>query len=199
MYTPNHFKSPNRESELQLIADFPLATLVLNSPNGLDANLIPLYWFADESDGGRFGVLRGHVARANPLWQQAGAEVLAIFQSPSHYISPGYYPSKARDPRVVPTWNYSTVQVRGELKVLESSEALLSLLTKVTTHHEQGSASPWQLSDAPAPYLDKMLAAIVGIEIKISSSISGKFKQSQNQSAENQAGVREALAANLGR
>ncbi|QLI81249.1 FMN-binding negative transcriptional regulator [Chitinibacter fontanus] len=193
MYTPKHFQSVDRQSELQLIADFPLGAITHIGAAGLEANLIPLYW---HDDGSELGVLRGHVARANPLWQQAGAEVLVLFQSPSQYISPGFYPSKARDPRVVPTWNYSAVQIHGQLKLFESGEALLQLLTEVTALHEQQQTMPWQVSDAPAPYLEKMLAAIVGIEIQILQQ-SGKFKQSQNQSAENQAGVRAALTASV--
>ncbi|WP_348943744.1 FMN-binding negative transcriptional regulator [Chitinibacter sp. FCG-7] len=193
MYTPKHFQPVDRQSELQLMADFPLATIVHGGTAGLEANLIPLY---SHDDGSELGVLRGHVARANPLWQQAGAEVLVLFQSPSQYISPGFYPSKARDPRVVPTWNYSAVQIHGQLKLIESDEVLLQLLTEVTARHERQQTMPWQVSDAPAPYLEKMLAAIVGIEIQIQRQ-SGKFKQSQNQSTENQAGVRAALAASV--
>lgn len=191
MYTPKHFRSADRQSELQLMADFPLATIVHGGAAGLEANLIPLYWY---DDGSPLGVLRGHVARANPLWQQAGSELLVLFQSPSQYISPSFYPSKALDSRVVPTWNYSAVQIHGQLKLIESGEALLQLLTEVTARHGQAQARPWQVSEAPMPYLEKMLAAIVGIEIQIEQQY-GKFKQSQNQSAENQAGVRSALAA----
>lgn len=190
MYTPKYFQSSDRHSELQLMADFPLATIVQSGATGLAANLIPLYWY---DDGSPLGVLRGHVARANPLWQLAGSEVLVLFQSPSQYISPSFYPSKTRDPRVVPTWNYSAVQIHGLLKLIESDQALLQLLTEVTARHEQAHARPWHVSDAPAPYLEKMLAAIVGIEIQIQQQ-HGKFKQSQNQSLENQAGVRAALA-----
>jgi transcriptional regulator len=193
MYTPKHFQSVDRQSELQLMADFPLASIVHSGTAGLEANLIPMYWY---DDGSELGVLHGHVARANPLWQQAGAEVLVLFQSPSQYISPGFYPSKARDPRVVPTWNYSALQIHGQLKLIESGEALLQLLTEVTARHEQQQTMPWQVSDAPVPYLAKMLAAIVGIEIQIQQQF-GKFKQSQNQSAENQAGIRAALAASV--
>ncbi|WP_373974094.1 FMN-binding negative transcriptional regulator [Chitinibacter sp. SCUT-21] len=190
MYTPNHFKSPDRASDLQLIRDYPLATLVAQGEAGLDANLIPLYWY---DDGSEFGVLRGHLARANRLALCAGREILALFQSRGDYISPNYYPSKARDPRVVPTWNYSAVQINGVLEVMDSPEALRQLLSQMTEHHEQGQAQPWAMSDAPSDYLEKMLAAVVGIEIRI-QSMQGKFKQSQNQSAENQAGVRAALA-----
>ncbi|WP_410499949.1 FMN-binding negative transcriptional regulator [Chitinibacter sp. S2-10] len=192
MYTPKHFQAENRAAELQLIANYPLATVVNNASDGLDANLLPLYWFDDDS---ACGVLRGHVARANLLWQAQGENVVVIFQSENHYISPSFYPGKASDPRVVPTWNYSAVQVNGVLTVLAASE-LLSLLGTMTARHEAGRDPAWQISDAPAQYIERLMAAIVGIEIKI-DRIAGKFKQSQNQSAENQAGIRAALVARL--
>ncbi len=189
MYTPPHFLKKERTSLLHLMAAYPLATLVQMTPEGLNANLIPMYW---HDDGSELGVLRGHVARKNPLWKEPDSAILALFRAGDEYISPSFFPSKAKDPRVVPTWNYAAVQIQGQLRAIENADWLLTLLNQMTTQHEAGRVEPWQIADAPAEYIQKMLAAIVGIEIAI-TSFDGKFKLSQNQTAENQAGV----AANM--
>lgn len=185
MYTPPHFVEKERENLFHLMAVNPLATLVQTTNEGLAANLIPLYW---HDDGSELGVLRGHVARKNPLWKESDAAILALFRASDEYISPSYFPSKAKDPRVVPTWNYAVVQVKGTLSAIEDADWLMNLLNQMTAQHEANSAAPWQVTDAPAEYIQKMLAAIVGIEIAI-TALDGKFKLSQNQTAENQAGV----------
>jgi len=185
MYTPPHFAEKDRASLLHLMANNSLATLVQMTSEGLNANLIPMYWY---DDGSELGVLRGHVARKNPLWQESDSAILALFRASDEYISPSYFPSKAKDPRVVPTWNYAVVQVKGALKAIEDADWLLTLLNQMTAQHEAERVEPWQIADAPADYIQKMLAAIVGIEIAI-TSLDGKFKLSQNQTPENQAGV----------
>lgn len=185
MYTPSHFVEKNSATLLNLIRANPLATLVQTTKEGLSANLIPLYWY---DDGSEFGVLRGHVARKNPLWQEQDCAVLALFRASDEYISPSFFPSKAKDPRVVPTWNYAVVQAKGALRAIEDADWLLTLLNQMTAQHEAGRAEPWQVADAPAEYIQKMLAAIVGIEIAI-SGFDGKLKLSQNQTPENRAGV----------
>lgn len=62
----------------------------------------------------------------------------------------------------------------------------------MTAHNEAGFDHPWQVNDAPADYIDKMLRAIVGIEITI-TALQGKWKVSQNQPEPNQQGVAAGL------
>lgn len=138
------------------------------------------------------GVLRGHVARANPIWRDAAGEALAIFQGPQRYISPNFYATKSSDPRVVPTWNYVAVHAYGTLRSFDDAVELLRVVTALTDTFEAGSEHPWRVSDAPAEYIDKMLGAIVGIEIPI-ARIEGKWKLSQNRPAEDRASVRSVL------
>ncbi|MCB5196797.1 FMN-binding negative transcriptional regulator [Deefgea salmonis] len=191
MYTPPHFAVTDRSRLLHLIAAHPLASLVQSTKAGLSANVIPLYWV---DDGSELGVLRGHVARKNPLWQEADSAILALFQAGDGYVSPSFYPSKASDPRVVPTWNYALVQIKGALRAIDDAAEVCAIVSHMTARHEAGRDRPWHIDEAPADFMQKMLAAIVGIEIKI-EQISGKFKLSQNQSAENQAGIAAQLAA----
>jgi transcriptional regulator len=193
MYTPKHFEEPRIEVMHELIRSRPLATLVTLSSGGLNANHIPLH-FADTP--APFGTLQGHVARANPLWRDfaADVEVLAIFHGPDSYITPNWYATKRETGKVVPTWNYAVVHAYGTLCIVDDPSWVRAQIETLTTHNEAGFAHPWSVSDAPREYTDKLLAAIVGFEIVI-TKLSGKWKVSQNQPAQNQAGVIEGLGS----
>jgi transcriptional regulator len=190
MYLPPHFAQTDAAELHALMRDRPLATLVVAGDGGPTADLVPLEFAADE---GPHGVLRGHVARANPLWRCAGAEVLAIFHGPQAYVSPGWYPSKREHGKVVPTWNYTMVQARGVLRAIEDAPWLRALVGRLTDHHEAPLPRPWAVTDAPGDYVQQMLRAIVGIEIAL-HAIAGKWKVSQNRSAADRQGVAEGLA-----
>ncbi len=114
--------------------------------------------------------------------------MLLLFQGPQAYVSPNWYPSKFQHGKAVPTWNYAMVQVHGTLRAIEDAEWLRAFVTRLTERHEGGRAVPWHVSDAPADYIDTMLKAIVGIEIEV-TRVEGKFKLSQNRSAEDRTGV----------
>ena len=191
MYQPKHFVETRREVMRALVLQHPLATLVTLSEDGLQADPIPLLWREDAQGN---VVLAGHVARANPLWQRARADtaVLAVFQGPQHYISPGWYATKAEHGRAVPTWNYTVVQARGALRVVQDADWLHAQVRELTAQQEASMPQPWQVDDAPADYIEKMLAAVVGIEIAV-TQLTGKWKVSQNQPAENQQSLAQAL------
>lgn len=193
MYLPKHFAEPRIEVMHELMRAQPLATLVTLTSYGLDANHIPLQLVADASP---FGTLQGHVARANPLWQDfdQSVEVLVIFRGPDSYISPSWYATKKETGKAVPTWNYAVVHAHGTLRVIDDAAWLRAQIEALTTHNEASLPQPWAVSDAPPDYIEKMISALVGIEIVI-TRLTGKWKTSQNQPAENQAGVMEALRA----
>jgi transcriptional regulator len=184
MYQPAHFVEQDTDALLALMTSAPLATLVRGGA-GLAADILPL----EVERVGEGWRITGHVARANALWREAdGQPVLAIFQGPQAYISPNWYPSKAQHGKAVPTWNYTMVQVHGTLRAIEDPEWLRAFVTRLTERHECGRALPWHVADAPADYLAAMLQAIVGIEIEV-TKLEGKFKLSQNRSAEDRTGV----------
>ncbi len=114
MYLPAHFEEDRPEVLADLLQRFPLGLLITHGSQGLDANPMP---FLHEPEAGRPGRLRGHVARANPVWREAGegAEVLVVFQGPQAYVSPGWYATKSETGKVVPTWNYVIAEARGRL------------------------------------------------------------------------------------
>jgi transcriptional regulator len=194
MYIPKHFEQPRTEVLHQLMRARPLATLITQTADGFDANHIPLHLSCESADSP--GILRGHVARANPLWKEAGQnhQVLAIFHGPDAYVTPSWYPSKAETGKAVPTWNYAVVHAHGALRIIDDANWLRAHLDALTASQESGFAHPWQVSDAPEDYISNMIKAVVGIEITI-TRLSGKWKLSQNQPAQNQAGVIAGLRA----
>ncbi|MBY8969846.1 FMN-binding negative transcriptional regulator [Pseudomonas sp. P867] len=192
MYTPRAFALDDLPQIQQLIQHTRLAQLVTVGENGLQASHLPLLLNPDE---GSNGTLYGHLAKANPQWRdlQNGSEALVIFAGAEAYVSPAFYPSKAEHGKVVPTWNYLAVHAYGKADVFSDSERLLKVVGALTDHHERGRAQPWAVGDAPADYIDAMLKAIVGFALPIDRLV-GKRKLSQNRSAADMAGVREALA-----
>ncbi|MBI3523125.1 MAG: FMN-binding negative transcriptional regulator [Betaproteobacteria bacterium] len=192
MYMPAQFEETRSEVLQALMREHPFATLVTASAGGIAANHIPLEY---DPAPAPFGRLVGHVARANPVWREVDEhEALAIFQGPHAYISPAWYPSKQEHGKVVPTWNYAVVHVRGALRAVEDPQQLRAIVEKLTRRHEAGRPQPWQVADAPPEYIEQMLKSIVGIEMTI-TKIVGKWKVSQNRSASDRAGVIAGLGA----
>jgi len=142
------------------------------------------------------GVLRGHVARANPIWRDfdPGTDVLAIFQGPQAYISPSWYATKKEHGRVVPTWNYAVVHAHGRLLVRDDAAWAHAMVDELTREHESTRPKPWAVSDAPDDYIAQLTRAIVGIEIPV-TRLAGKWKTSGNQPVGNRAGAAQGLAA----
>ena len=197
MYDVEAFREERIDVMHALIKAHPLATLVTLTAQGIEANHIPLLIDAEPTAlDTPFGVLRGHVARANPIWrtQSAGGDALAVFQGPQGYITPSWYPSKSQHGKVVPTWNYAVVHAHGPLNFIEDAPWLRKLVTRLTVSQESPRAQPWQVSDAPPDYVDTMLKAIVGIEMPV-RRLQGKWKMSQNRLPQDRAGVMEALEA----
>ncbi len=171
----------------------PFANLVTMTTEGLEATPLPL--MLDPSDGPQ-GSLIGHIARANPQWRTTDGtqEALAIFSGPDSYITPSWYETKRLTGKVVPTWNYVTVHVRGRISFTQEPEALLDLVRRLTERHESERAAPWAVSDAPADFIQSQLRAIVGVRVQI-SALTGKWKMSQNRSPADRAGVVAGLRA----
>jgi len=193
MYNPPHFEESRPEVLRDLIVAHPLGALVTLGSTGLDANHIP---FEFAPGDGPHGTLRGHVARSNQVWKDFSREVdvLVIFQGPSAYITPSWYETKKETGKVVPTYNYCTVHAHGPLIIHDDREWLRGMVTRLTQRFESARPAPWAVTDAPSDFIDKQLAAIVGIEIPI-ARIAGKWKVSQNRPAADQAKVADGLRA----
>ncbi|MDM5065883.1 FMN-binding negative transcriptional regulator [Aeromonas salmonicida] len=193
MYLPSHFETPDLASLHQLILAHPLGALITHGERGLDANHLP---FELDTEEGEHGLLRAHVARNNPLWQEAshGDEVLVIFKAADAYISPNWYPSKQVHHQQVPTWNYSVVHAHGRIRIHDDARFVRRLLTNLTRRHEAAAPAPWRMADAPREYIEAMVQTVVGIEIEITELV-GKFKLSQNKAEADRQGAADTLQA----
>jgi transcriptional regulator len=192
MYQPSAFREERLETLHALIRAHPLATLITSGTGGLIANLVP-FIVAGEGDK---GTLRAHIAKANDQVDAlaSGAETLVVFQGPEAYITPSWYASKKEHGRVVPTWNYAVVQVRGRPRVIDDTDWLKAQIGTLTSAQESRRSEPWKVSDAPEPFIEGQIKAIIGVEIPI-LTIEGKWKVSQNRSAADRQGVYQGLRA----
>lgn len=191
MYNPSHFEETRTDVMHELMRQYPLATVIASTAAGLVADHIPLQVVMTDEKKGK---LIGHVARANPLWQiDPETELLIVFQGAQCYISPNWYASKpSSGGKVVPTWNYAVVHVRGKLRALHEAHEILPILNALTQRHESSQAHPWSVNDAPPDYIEKLLGAIVGFEIDI-THMQGKWKVSQNRLKQDRASTSAAL------
>lgn len=193
MYLPAHFAETRLDVLHDAIRAHPLGTLISVEGDQAVADEIP---FVLDPTAGAQGHLRAHLARANPLCRNHadGRQVLVLFRGPQAYVSPAWYPGKAEHGRVVPTWNYVSVQVAGRLRLIDDAAWIRAQLDELTTQQEAGRSAPWRVDDAPPDFIAQQLRAIVGVEIVI-ESLTGKWKTSQNRSAADRLGVAAGLAA----
>ena len=190
MYRPTAFAEDDVDAILDMIDKASLAHLVVHGPDGFESSPLPV--LADVRDGTVH--VRGHLARPNPLWRMAPCDALAIVSLTDAYISPSWYPSKAVNGKVVPTWNYEVVHAHGTLVAHDDVEWLERLVRDLTERHERANADPWAVDDAPADFLAAMLRGIVGVEVAV-ERIEGKRKLSQNRPVEDQRGAVAGLDA----
>jgi transcriptional regulator len=188
MYVPSHFAA-DESAVHDLLANQGAADLVTLTAQGLVATMLPFIYDAEQ------GSLLGHVARNNDQWrQEALGEALVIVRGPDAYITPRWYASKAEHGRVVPTWNYMTAHVYGNLVVHDDPVWVEGLVRRLTANKEAGAEHPWTVDDAPPEFIAGQLRAIVGVEVVI-TRIEAKLKLSQNRTAADVEGVIEGLDA----
>ena len=196
MYVPAHFQ-PSDDEVREALRHLGAVDLVTATDDGLLATLMPMLW--DEPGSrpglGPWGALVGHVARNNAQWRTpAIGDAMVIVRGPDAYISPRWYAAKREHGRVVPTWNYVTVQAHGRLVVHDDVEWLETNVRRLTDAHEADAGEPWSVDDAPRTYIDGQLRAIVGIEVLLDRVV-GKWKLGQNRSDEDIVGAIEGLEA----
>lgn len=199
MYQPPHFQETRSGVLHALIRAHPLGLLISNGPDGPVANAIP--FLLDPPDPSRAdfppnGRLRAHLAKANPQWKlladNPASPVLVVFQGADSYVTPSWYETKRETGKVVPTWNYATVQVRGIVRTIEDQDWLARQITDLTASQEGRRGDPWAVTDAPAPFIQSQIKGIVGLEVDI-TDIRGKWKVSQNRPVADRAGVARGL------
>jgi transcriptional regulator len=182
MYVPAHF-APDAALVDELLRNHGAADLVTLTEQGLVATMLPFIYVppARPRPAGELGALHGHLARNNDQWKLGSVgEALAIVRGPDAYISPGWYASTAEHGRVVPTWNYITAHVYGRFVVHDDPAWTEDLVRRLATKHEAHRDHPWSVDDAPRPFVEGQLRAIVGVELQI-TRIEAKAKLSQNR------------------
>ncbi|MGV8893716.1 MAG: FMN-binding negative transcriptional regulator [Burkholderiaceae bacterium] len=174
MYVPSHFAEDQLDVLHQLMHEHPLGTL--------NACHIP-FEIAPASAAAPHGTLRAHLARNNTLWRNASAalDALVVFQGPQAYITPSLYAEKKMSGKVVPTYDYTSVHAYGPF-AHHRRPRMAARAAGEPDQAPRGEPRPAvELGDAPPDYIEKMLAAIIGIEIPLSRVI-GSWKASQNRS-----------------
>ena len=202
VYQPGHrrFEVEDPAALLTELCAVVPATLVTHGQGGFRASILPMLFDPNE---GPHGVLRGHLARGNPQWREieasiaaggdAAGEALVIFDGPDAYVSPAWYEEKRLTGKVVPTWNYVTVQAQGKITTVHDPDWLVPHVGRLVARHEAARPDPWALSDAPDDYVRTQARAIVGLELRI-TRLEAKAKLSQNRSEADIEGAIEGLA-----
>ncbi len=193
MYIPPLFEEHRLPVLHELIRSHPLGLLVVASPEGLEGHHVPFFLSPHPAP---HGTLQGHVARTNPVWQKVSEQqsVMVVFSGPEAYVSPSWYPTKQEHGRVVPTWNYAAVHAHGTLRVRDDPAWLRSQMHALTAQQEMVFESPWTMDDAPDDFIERLVQAVVGLELII-TRLEGKWKISQNPPPQNQEGVIQGLEA----
>ena len=191
MYVNPLHRLNDRETLFALMATYPLGAWVCQGRAGLIANHVP---FLLDRSRGPCGTLIGHVSRANPVWRELGSAspCVVMFQGAQAYITPGWYPGKAEHGEVVPTWNYVVAHAHGVARAVEDRDWIYDMLRRLTERHEAPRAAPWSVSDAPVPFMERMMRAIVGIEVPI-DRLEGKLKASQDEAKPDRLGTVRGL------
>lgn len=204
VYRSSSFRVQDRAELLALAAAHPFATLVVVEGGRPYATQLPLH--VHERIDGTLQVI-GHCSRANNFWQQASRadEVLVLFSGPDAYVSPSWYPEKKANHKVVPTWNYATVHMRGKLRLVAgdaeqargATPEARAVLDKLVDAHERTMPVPWKVTDAPPKYIDTLHRLIVVFAIDVTSVV-GAYKLSQNKPSATYAAVADGLVQRAG-
>jgi transcriptional regulator len=191
MYIAPHSREERRGVLLSAIQDIHFGALVVSHDSGIEASHLPMLV---REEPGEPPILEGHVSRWNPLWRLiSDGPALAIFQGPQAYVHPGWYPTKKRDGRAVPTWNYIAVHAHGNVTVVEDRSWLTRHLAELTEHNEGHRPEPWSMSDAPADFIGALMKGVIGLRFTI-NKIEGNWKLAQKQPLENRLGAAAGLA-----
>jgi transcriptional regulator len=181
------------DDALSFVDAHPFAVLATNGPEGPISALAPLVLERDNEGIARR--LVGHVARHNPFWRLAEEKpvgAIAVFKGADAYVSASAYPSKKAHGKVVPTWNYIAVQVRGMLTLESDTGKLRPVLEALTDKMEYDRQEPWTVDDAQSDYIERLSRSIIGFYLTL-DDVTHVRKLSQNKSADDKTGVRQDL------
>lgn len=190
MYIPTQFKQEDKHVLIQVIKELKFGALIIFAENRFFTAHIP---FLVKEEVGNI-LLECHVSRGNDIWQVVNSinKAMVIFQGAHTYIHPGWYPTKEKTGKVVPTYHYQVVHCHGYAEKESSETWLLKHIQELTDTHEKEQTNPWHVSDAPETYIQTMVKGIVGIRFYV-EHIEGALKMGQHHVEENRLGVIENL------
>jgi transcriptional regulator len=186
MYVPEHFREQDHGEVVRIVRAAGFGHLVVLADDGIASTPLP---FVVDDD---LTSVRAHLARPNAIWRAAPCDALLIVPVTDAYISPGWYPSKAEHGKVVPTWNYEVVHLRGRLVVHDDAAWVGRQIRDLTDRNEAPLANPWSVDDAPDGFIEQMQRGIVGVELQV-TAIDAKRKLSQNRAPADLAGAVDGL------
>jgi transcriptional regulator len=191
VYPPPSYRETRREVIVAFIRATGFGQLITAGAETPHATGVPFL----AREAGDSLILEAHLQRGNPQWRAIGREALALFQGPHAYVHPGWYETKKRDGKAVPTWNYITVQARGDIEVFDGdADWLRGHLSALTGAHETGRPDPWSMADAPPGYVEALMRGIVGVRLTV-RVLDGRWKLNQNHPEANRLGVIAGLEA----
>jgi transcriptional regulator len=185
MYTPALFKITDEETINAFLKKYAFVTIVGNAGAGIEAAHIPVSLHIETKE------LSFHIAAANPIRKafDHDSRVLVIFQGPHGYISPKWYTQPN-----VPTWNYASIHVYGDVRQITSPETMLSDLKTLVSAYDTVSFSRELFVGDNLKMVDTFMPAILGYRISI-REIQAKFKLGQNRDPESTKNVISELKA----
>ncbi|OOF97581.1 hypothetical protein ASPCADRAFT_144226 [Aspergillus carbonarius ITEM 5010] len=219
MFLPDVHAETDTEVLLQFIKENPLGLLITgidsSSHDFLQCTHVPFVLDLPSAES-TAPQLRAHIAKQNPQVKamiengkpsgilSLDQDVLVVFNARhDHYVTPKYYTETKPDTgKVVPTWNYSAVQIYGKLSMYydskspESGAFLAKQMHDLSEQCERGimgftggeRPQPWKVADAPERYIELMQRNVVGIKIEV-CKVEGKFKMSQEMRVGDREGV----------
>lgn len=182
MLIPKHYEQNDLSEILLLIDHFPLASIVTSRLGILDATHIPLIV---ESRKPESVSLIGHIDRNNRLGidAQANENVLVVFRGSDGYITPNWYPGKAKDENQVPTWNFQVLNLTCSLEILDEEKFVRGMIAKLVMKQESDQSKPWKMTDSTKEYIDSNLKKVVGVRLRV-KDIKAMYKLSQNRNVD---------------
>jgi transcriptional regulator len=197
MYVPDYYRVDESVAR-ELVFRHPLALLVSNGKDGMPwATHLPAIFppetraLLDEGAPLVGKVMVGHLNRQNPHWDalQAGGHARLIFQGPNTYVSPTVYQVTP----AAPTWNFTSVHLRGKLRPIDEREQLLQIVRWTVATFEKEFGTHWDMSES-IPYFERIVSGVGAFAFEI-EAFDAMFKLSQEQPAPVQDRVHDTFAA----
>lgn len=171
MYIPKQFELKDLAKRYKIIEENSFATVVSTHEGEPFATHLPLLLNKENN------FLYGHFAKSNPQWTDIeGQTVLVIFQGPHCYISSSWYETN----QAVPTWNYVSVHVYGEVQLIKAGEELIKSYHDMVEKYEAVDSS-FRIENLDQRFLDNMNKGVQGFKINI-TKMEGQAKLSQHHS-----------------